>query len=152
MTPKRSIYRVAAVTGAAALLFSLAHVRPAAAQASTRYTASCQATSYEAAGSDASCNVSVPYGKVFVVESALFGGFTWGPLTVKMSTKKGNSSFWHYVPPGNLQSLGNDKTYWTAALPGTTFSEGTITLQIHKHYDSYLAWIRVTLSGRLEDE
>jgi hypothetical protein len=150
MTPIRSLFRAAALTGAAAFLFSLAHVSPAGAQTSTRHIASCQATSQQGTSS-ATCNVFVPYGKVFIVESALFGGYTWGRVQVRISTKQGNDSYWHFIPPGNFQPGDFTTTHWTAALPGPIFSEGNITLQVSKPYDSYLAWIRVTMSGRLED-
>ena len=151
MTSKRSLYRVAALSSVAAFLLSFPYVSPAAAQTSTRHIATCQATSYEGTTGH-TCNINVPPGKVFIVESALFGGYTWGRLTVRIATIKGNNTFWHYIPPGNFQPGDFNNTHWTAALPGPIFSEGNITLEIKKHYDTYLAWIKVTLSGRLEDQ
>ena len=73
MTPKCSFYRVAALTGAAAFLFSLAHVSPAAAQTTTPHQGGC-IVELEAGVGQGECTIPVPAGKRFVIESATVGG------------------------------------------------------------------------------
>ena len=60
MTPHRSLFRVAALTGAA-VLFSVAHAAPAAAQTSTRHVAACSANLSDGT-TTAQCTVTVPAG------------------------------------------------------------------------------------------
>jgi hypothetical protein len=153
MTPKRSIHRVAALTGAAAFLFSLAHVSPAAAQTSTRHIAMCTALVSPGATS-AQCSVPVPSGKVFIVESATFGGYLLKDqfLQVRIATKKGGATFWHYVPAGAFLEHNLNTVMWAGALPGQFFGEpGSIKLEIWRSPTDGQAWIQMTLTGRLED-
>jgi hypothetical protein len=154
MAPNLAFYRVAALTGAAAFLLSFAHVTPAVAQTSTRYAATCIAGPYEGEGAG-ECTVNVPAGKVFIIESATFGGLVRSEqfLQVRVSTKRGNSTFYHTVPAGFLVRDAAIQTWWNGALPGTIFAEaGPIKLQVVRAPGTGgEAWIRMTLTGRLED-
>jgi hypothetical protein len=153
MTPKHSMHRVAALTGAAAFLFSLAHVSPAAAQTSTRHTASCVANA-SPGNYTAECQMVVPSGKVFVIESASVTGYhpSIHYVQVLLATKAQNATRFHAIPAG-FQVLSNSRTYWSGALPGTVYSDpGWIRLEIFRGPGSS-GWMgfEVTLSGRLED-
>jgi hypothetical protein len=153
MTPNRSLFRVAALAGVAAFLFSFASVSPAAAQTSTRHVATCVALATDGVSS-AQCSVTVPAGKVFIVESATFGGFVSANqfLRVRLATKKGGETFLHYVPAGAFPEHNLNTDMWTGALPGTIFGEpGPMRLEIWRTPHDNQAWIQVTLSGRLED-
>jgi hypothetical protein len=158
MTSNVSLFRTAALTGAAAFLFSFAHVAPAAAQARTRIAKTCTAQ-IEAGSHFAYCNVTVPAGKRFVIESATAVGIhpSNQSMTVSIFTKVGNGSVQHAVP-GGFQVLSGPTTYWSGNLAGTIFGEpGPIQLSIGRlnngepsPYDGS-PWIRMTLSGYLED-
>jgi hypothetical protein len=153
MTSNRSFCRVGALTAAAALLFSFADVRPAAAQTSARHVATCGALA-DPGEMTAQCTITVPAGKVFVVESATFGGNLLKNqfLQVRVATKKGGGTFWHYVPAGAFLEHDLNTTTWTGALPGSIFGEpGPIKLEIWRTPHAGQAWIQMTLSGRLED-
>jgi hypothetical protein len=153
MRPKRSLYRAAALTGAAAFLLSFAHVGPAAAQTSTRFTATCTAILSPAEFME-QCNMIVPEGKVFVVESATVHGFhpSTQYVQVLLVTKVGYADRRHAVPAG-FQVLSNtSRTMWGGAIPGTIFGEGHIELDIYRGPSaSGYASFEATLSGHLED-
>jgi hypothetical protein len=154
MTLNRSLFRFAALTGVAALLFSFAHVSPAAAQTSTRYAATCLGGP-SAGQTSGECTVTVPAGKVFIIESATFGGLSLSTqyLDVRISTKYGNSTLYHTVPSGFQVRDVTTQTWWNGALPGPIFGEaGPIKLHVRRSPGTvFEAWIRMTLSGRLED-
>lgn len=158
MTPKRSFYRVAAITGAVAFLLSFAHVSTAAAQSPTRIAKTCTAQIQPGAWL-AYCNVAVPAGKRFVIESATAGGAhpSTQSLSVSIFTKAGNVSVEHTVPAG-FQVLGGPSTRWGGAIAGTIFAEpGNIQLGIGRLNNGSPSpyegspWIRMTLAGYLED-
>jgi hypothetical protein len=157
MTPKRSIHRVAALTGAAAFLFSLAHVSPAAAQASTRYVTTCTAQAQSGDwGED--CTMTVPAGKVFIIESATVHGSISAAqrVMVTLVTRFMGENHIHAVVGGS-PSTADTSTYWTGAIPGTIFSEGhvdatRIVFRFTRNGSTTgRPYFRITLSGRLED-
>jgi hypothetical protein len=153
MSTNRSLSRFAALTGAVAFLLSFAHGGPVAAQASTRYARYCSAVA-DPGVHNASCSIPVPAGKVFVIESATFGGLnTTGQLVqVRVQAKSDNITMWHSVPAGT-QVVDNPQTWWSGALPGTIFAEpGSVVLYFYRGPDTAgQGYIRMTLSGHLED-
>jgi hypothetical protein len=158
MTPKPSFYRVAALTSVAAFVFSFAYVTPAAAQAPMRIAKMCTAQ-IQPGEWIAYCNVNVPAGKRFVIESATAGGAHPSTQSVRVTifTKAGNVTVEHTVPAG-FQVLNGPSTRWGGALAGTIFAEpGIIQLGIGRLNNgeaspySGAPWIRMTLSGYLED-
>jgi hypothetical protein len=153
MTPNRSLFRAAALfTGAAAFLVSFAHASPAAAQTSTRHTATCVAILSPGEYAE-ECQMSVPIGKVFVIESASVHGYhpSIQYVQVLLLTKAGGATRYHAVPAG-FQVLTSSRTMWAGAVQGTIFSDaGQIVLSIYRGASSGHGWFEVTLSGRLED-
>ena len=150
MTPKRSFFGVAALSGAAACLLSFAHVTAAAAQTPTRFTATCTAILSPGEYLD-TCSMAVPQGKVFVIESATVHGSLpssqW--VQVLLVTKEGYADRRHAVPAG-FQVLSSAQSKWSGAIPGTIFGEGWIELEIYRGGGSH-ATFTATLSGHLED-
>ncbi len=152
MTLNRSLFRVAALTGVAAFLLTFAHVSPVAAQTSTRHAVHCSAVANSGVN-NAECTINVPAGKVFIIESATFGGASRpGELPqVRMLTKKGGATISH-TPLVGFQLLDHIQTWWSGAIPGTIFSEaGPLQLNIWRGPAVGQTWIRMALSGRLED-
>ena len=157
MIPNLSLFRAAALTGAAAFLFSLAHVTPAAAQTSTRYVTTCTAQA-QAGQWGKTCTMTVPAGKVFIIESATaHGSVPHGQrIVVDLQTKFQNSTRLHPFVAG-LGNADEFATSWTGAIPGTIFSEGGYSgTEITFHFSRWGSsaespLFRVALSGRLED-
>jgi hypothetical protein len=150
MTPKRSIDRVAAFTGAAAFLFSLAHVSPVAAQA-TRYAKDCSAT-FAVGASAADCTIAVPAGKRFVVETITVGGYVPSAQYTKVevgATVDGLSL--KYVVPAGFQVLDNGWSWWGGALTSTVFSDGGLRLWVYRQGSGLSCSLRLTAVGHLED-
>jgi hypothetical protein len=158
MTPHVSLFRIAALTGAAAVVFSFAHVTPAAAQTRTRIARTC-AAQMSPGSYLAHCNVTVPAGKRFVIESGTAVGIHPSTQSIQVSifTKVGSESVQHAVPAG-FQVLSGPRTYWSGNLAGSVFADpGIVQLAITRlnngtgsPYDGS-PWIRMTLSGYLED-
>ena len=107
----------------------------------------------------AACNVYVPAGKRFVIESASAGGLhpSSQSIDVVIFTKSNGVYVEHAVPAG-FQVLNGPSTRWSGALPGTIFAEtGHIQLGIGRLNDGDGSpydgspWIRMTLSGYFED-
>jgi hypothetical protein len=159
MRPKFSPNRVVALTGAVALLLSFAHVNLAAAQTIERYHKTCIAYA-EAGASSAECEVSLPYNKRFVIESATFGGSVVSSQNNRvevMTTLWGGVWATHYVPAGFL-NLGNTRGWWSGALPGRIFAEapaqysgGHVRLRFARSSTADWGQIRMTVTGYLED-
>ncbi len=152
MTPEYSLRRVAALAGAAALLSMFAHVGAAAAQTPTRLGRTCTAQA-TAGDTSAECTVTVPAGKRFVIQSATVGGGTvsaqW--IQARIMAKVGGGNHMHNVVAG-FQVVNNTYTWWSGAVPGTIYGEaGTITLSFSRGGSSGTAWLRMTLTGYLED-
>ena len=158
MTPSRSLFRTAAVTGVAAFLLSFAHVSPAAAQVSTRYATTCTAQAQQADW-NATCAMTVPAGKVFIIESATAHGA--GQLgqrfkvTLRTKFQQGNRT--HAFVAGFPLATASGM-YWTGAIPGTIFSEGEHSDVAQIVFEATRSgtrigtpWFVVTLSGHLED-
>ena len=152
-TSTRSLPRLAVIT-TAALLLALAHAGAVAAQTTTRYVRTCfvEVASGVAAGS---CELNVPSGKVFVIESATAWASTpsSNAVTVQLITTLNGAHYKHTFHAG-FQVLSNSTTKWNGMLPGTVFSEeGPMTVVFSRQgpYGSGAAQFRVTLSGRLED-
>jgi hypothetical protein len=157
MTPHVSVFRIAALTGAA-FLFSFAHASPAAAQTPTRFAKTCS-VQLDPGSAHGYCNVYVPAGKRFVIESASAGGAHPSNQTMRVTilTKSGGVYVEHRIPAG-FQVLSGPHTIWSGALPGTIFAEpGHIQLSIGRLNEGDGSprddspWIRMTLSGYLED-
>jgi len=167
MRPNRSPLRAATLTAVAAFLFSFAHVSTAAAQARfttetpappTRYVTSCTAQP-QVGVSSATCGVTLPAGKRFIIESATVGGrhLSSQYVSVVIHTRVAGVTFKHYVPAG-FQILSATSTYWSGALAGRIFAEpsdvqlGDITLNVVRGPESSgTPWFVMTLTGYLED-
>jgi hypothetical protein len=131
---------------------SFADVRPAAFQAATRHAASCY-LGFQDGDRSASCTVTVPPGKVFIIESATVGGASHPGQVFEawVSTTMGSETLIHTVPMG-FHVLNNLQRRWTGAIAGTFFGEpGPIRLMLSRDTPEGLAWARMTLAGRLED-
>jgi hypothetical protein len=153
MTSHRSLFRAAALTGAMAFLFSLAHVSPVAAQTTTPYGDSCSA--YATAGNiEGECTVPVPAGKRFVIESATVGGAVPGSqyARVQIFTKVGGRTLGHFVPAA-FYNPNVSFPFWTGALPGKIVAEGpTVKLRYSRGSGTTGAtWMWMVVSGYLED-
>lgn len=159
MTPSRSFYRAAILTGVAVFLFSFAHVTPAAAQDTTRYMTSCTAQA-QVGQWGKSCTMTVPAGKVFIIESAtVYGGFGEGQrVQVTLTVRFNGVNYTLAVPAASPMVDENGWGIWTGAIPGPIFSEGGFA-DPGQIFFSWSRWgsasgqptYRVTLSGRLED-
>jgi hypothetical protein len=152
MTPKRSFHRVAALTCAAAFLFSLAHVSPAAAQATPRvYT--CAVELAEGEG-DGSCTIAVPAGKRWVIESATVGGTVPSSqyARVQLYTRVNGATVGHYLPEG-FYNTSHNHPFRVFALPGKIMAEGPhVRLRFSRGASTTsAAWMAVMLSGYLVD-
>ena len=159
MTTNRSLLRVAALTGVAAFLFSVAHVSPAAAQ--TTYHKTCIASASEGA-SAGECTVQLPVGKRFVIESATVAGGVESSQHTRVeirTTLWGGTWAVHHVPAG-FQVLSNSRSVWSGALPGRIFAEaignyapgaGSVRLYFYRGATTGWANLRMTLTGYLED-
>jgi hypothetical protein len=148
MTPSRSLFRAAALTGAAPSLFSFAAARPAA----TRHAVS-RYFGFQDGDRSSSCTVTVPPGKVFIIESATVGGASQPGQVFEawITTRVGRESLVYPVPMG-FHVLKNLQRGWTGAIAGTFFGEpGAIGLMLSRDVPGGVAWARMTLAGRLED-
>jgi hypothetical protein len=161
MTPNRSLFHTATLTGAAFLL-SFAHVSVATAQTGfateppeppTRYAASCTAQP-QVGVSSAGCSVPVPAGKRFIIESATVGGrhLSSQYVSAAIFIRVAGAPMRHYVPAG-FQILSNSSSYWSGAIAGTIFAEsGDVSLSIVRGPElSGTPWFVMTVSGYLED-
>jgi hypothetical protein len=153
MTPKRSFYRAATLTGAAAFLLAFAHVSPAAAQTTTPRVGSC--IIQLAAGVDeGECTVSVPSGKRFVIETATVGGSMSSSqyARVQIFTKVNGVTVGHFVPAGYYNPAHNFP-FWVGALPGKIMTESpNVKLRFTRGASTTSsAWMYLTVSGYLED-
>ena len=148
-----SPFRVAAVAGVAASLFSFAHVTPVAAQAPTRIVKTCS-VQLEPGEVNGGCTVTVPAGKRFIIENASVGGTHPSSQWIRVSiyTMFAGASFEHVVPAG-FQILSGTNTKWSGAMPGTMFSDpGNVQLHFGRGNDHEgRPWMRMTVSGYLED-
>ena len=153
MTPKRSLVRIAAVAGAAAFLFSLAHVSPAAAQTTTPHQAFCM-VELDGGISQGECTIAVPAGKRFVIESATAGGVMsstqWA--RVQILTRINGNLLGHFVPAGFYDTNLN-YPHWTGAMPGKLVAESpSLKLRFTRGSGTAgNAWMALTVSGYLED-
>jgi hypothetical protein len=160
MTSNVSLFRTAALTGAAAFLLSFAPASPAAAQDPSRYMTMCTAHA-EVGQWGKSCTMTVPAGKVFIIESAtVYGGFAEGQrLQVTLTVRFNGANYTHAVPAATPMVDENGWGTWTGAIPGTIFSEGGFS-DPGQIFFNWSRWgsatgqptYRVTLSGRLEDK
>jgi hypothetical protein len=150
MKTNRSLRRVTALTGAAAFLFSFAHVSPAAAQ-TTRHAQTCTAN-VETGATSAACTLYIPSGKRFVIETVSAGG-------VVPSTQRTRVEFWTwldtrslvYSVPAGFQVLDNVSSWWAGALTSTVFSEVMVRLKVYRSGSATAHDMRLTVAGYLED-
>jgi len=153
MTSKHSFFRVAALSGAAAFLFSFAHVSPAAAQTTTPRQDGCVVALDPGVG-HGECTIAVPAGKRFVIESATAGGVVpssqWAQ--VQVFTKINTSWLGHFVAAG-FYNPNLNYPFWTGAVPGKLVAEGPyVKLRFARGSSSTAsAWMALTVSGYLED-
>jgi hypothetical protein len=153
MTPTRSIHRAAALTGAAAFLFALAHVSPAAAQTTTPRVHTC-AVQLDEGVPEGSCTIAVPPGKRWVIESATVGGTVPSSqyARVQLYTKVNNVTVGHYLPEG-FYNTNHNYPFRVFALPGKIMAESPhVRLRLTRGASTTGdAWMAVMLSGYLED-
>ena len=153
MPPNCSPFRVPALSGVAVFLFSLAHVSPAAAQATTPRVHTCAVELAEGV-SDGSCTIAVPPGKRWVIESATVGGTVPSSqyARVQLYTRVNGVTVGHYVPEG-FYNTNHNHPFRVFALPGKIMAESPhVRLRLTRGASTTSgAWMAVMLSGYLED-
>lgn len=148
------LYRAATLACAASLL-SLAPLSAAAAEASTRYAATCTADIPQGVN-NGECYMAVPAGKVFVIESAVVQGPRKADQDVRMiiRTYAGGSHYMHGVVAGVGTGANVNYPYWSGSIPGTIHADAGTSLMLmawRGTQNTGSVWFRATLSGYLED-